>query len=162
MIDPTEPCFPNNVVSALAYVLPGLDPDLTVLTRPLRPTDPKQSIGVYGTLWQPDNDSLEIGHEAPGEPTLQSYQIGIQTLVKDGDSERGLAASSVLSRDVRLVLYRNEPLRVALRSLYVEVDTARESMRRWGIRSQRYMSNDIEGTFVFMSVIDMWIETETR
>jgi hypothetical protein len=162
VINPDEPCFPNNVVAALAFVTEGIDEDLEVLKRPLRPTDPKQAVGIYGTLWQPDNDSFEMGHIVPGEPTLQSYQIGIQTLIKDGDSQRGLAASSVLSRDIRLMLYRNDPLRVALGSLYVEVGTSRESMRRWGIRSQRYLSNDIEGTFVFSSVIDMWIETETR
>lgn len=161
MIDPElEPVFPFNFVRCLAIVLPGIDPDVTVHKRPLRPTDPNYAIGVYGTLWSPNEESLEMGHKAPAEPTLNQYQVGVQTLIKDGDTERGLAVSSILANRVRTVLYRNEPLRLALGSLYVEDGDFRESMRRWGVRSQRYMSNDIEGTFVTISVLDLWIETE--
>lgn len=161
MIDPTaSDAFPNNVVECLAIVLPSVDEDVTVYKRPLRPTDPNYAISVYSTLWQPQEDSYEMGH-LETEPTLSNYQIGIQTLVKDGDTERALGISSVLTKRVRTVLYRNEPLRVALGSLYVEEGSLKESLRRWGVRSQRYMSNDIEGKFVTISVLDFWIETET-
>lgn len=161
MIDPTaEATFPGNVVEILADVLPSVEVDSTCYKRPLRPTDPNYSIGVYPTIWQPNEETYEMGHSAPHEATLNSYQIGIQTLIKDGDTERGLAVGSIFARRVRTVLYRNEPLRIALGSLYVEDGTSRESMKRWGVRSQRYMSNDIEGKFVFISVLDYWIETE--
>lgn len=160
MIDPTTPAFPNNVVSALTFVLPGIDADVVPVSRPLRPTDPNLSIGIYATLWAPEEDSYEMGHPFPHEATLNTYQIGIQTLVKDGDTQRGLAVSSILTKRVRSVVYRNEPLRLALGSLYVQDDVSRESMRRWGIRNQRFMSNDIEGTFVTISVLDFWLETE--
>lgn len=161
MIDPeAEAVFPFNFVKCLGIVLPGMDADVTVVKRPLRPTDPNYAVGVYGTLWQPMEDSFEIGHSSPSEPTLSQYQVGVQTLVKDGDTERGLAISSILANRVRSVLYRNQPLRLALGSLYVQDGASRESMRRWGVRSQRYMSNDIEGTFVTISVLDLWIETE--
>lgn len=172
MIDPTiETVFPNNVVKCLGIVLPGIgdEGELTVLKRPLRPTDPDKSIGIYGTMWNPVESSYEMGHfntlgtpvgAMPGEPTLSDYQIGIQTLVKHSDTEAALAISSVLNKRVRTVLYRNQPLRLALASLYVEDGTSRESTKRWGVRSQRYMSNEIEGKFVFVSVLDFWIETE--
>lgn len=166
MIDPTsEAVFPNNVVRCLEIVLPGIDPDVAVFPRPLRPSDPDHSIGVYAALWQPDEDSYEmkgIGSPHASEPTLQTYQIGIQSLVKHGDSTVALAISSILNNRIRSVLYRNAPLAVALGSLYTDDGTVRESMRRWGVRSQRYMSNDIEGKFVFISVLDFWIETETK
>lgn len=167
--DDTDAVFPNNVVKCLGIVMPALGDvdELTVLRRPLRPTDPNKSIGVYATLWTPDERSYEMGHlnvlgqqSGPSEPSLSSYQIGIQTLVKHGDTEQALAIASVLNKRVRAVLYRNEPLRVALGSLYVQDSTSRESMRRWGVRSQRYFSNEIEGKFVFTSVLDFWIETE--
>jgi hypothetical protein len=162
MIDPlTEDGFPNIAVKAIGEVLPFVDEDCTLYKRPLRPTDPNYALSVYGTLWQPEEDSFEIGHAFSGEPTLQNYQIGIQSLIKDGDTERALAVSSILSSRIRAVLYRNAPMRLALGSLYVQDDTSRESMRRWGIRSQRFMSNDIEGKFVTISVLDLWIETET-
>lgn len=174
MIDPdAEAIFPNNVVKCLAIVYPGIDEDLTVLTRPLRPTDPHMSLGIYPMVWTPNDDSVEMKGtyavlgggpaEVPGpiEPTLSNYQIGIQTLVKDGDTERALAVASILNKRVRSVLYRNEPLRVALASLYAEDGDSVERMKGWKIRSQRYMSNDIEGKFVFISVLDLQIETET-
>lgn len=163
MIDPElESVFPNNVVECLAIVLPGVDPDVVILKRPLRGTDPNYSIGVYGTLWTPNEQSYEMGPKMDPEPTLQEYQIGIQTLIKDGDPVRALRTGSIFTKRVRGVLYRNAPLRVALGQLQVVDGTYTESFRRCGIRTQRYMSNDLEGAFVFISVIDFWIETETR
>lgn len=163
MIDPDlEAVFPSNVVQCLAIVLPGVDADATLYRRPLRGTDPNYAIGVYATLWTPDNESFEMGPKMDPEPTLQQYQIGIQTLVKDGDPQRALRVGSILNKRVRGVLYRNQPLRVALGQLQVTDGGYTESFRRCGIRSQRYMSNDLEGAFVFISVIDFWIETETR
>jgi hypothetical protein len=160
MIDPATPAFPNNVVTALKTVLPGIDESLQAFSRPLRPSDPNMALGIYATMWAPEEDSYEMGHPFPHESTLQTYQIGIQTLVKDGDTQRGLAISTILTKRIRAVVYRNQPLRIALGSLYVQDDVSRESMRRWGIRNQRFMSNDIEGTFVTISVLDLWLETE--
>lgn len=167
MIDPTaEPVFPNNVVEVLAVVLPGIDEEVTLQKRPLRPTDPNYSLGVYATIWQPNEDSYEIGHlggggdSGPNESTVSTYQIGIQILVKDSDTARALAVGSLLNRRIRSVLYRNAALRLALASLYTTEGSVTERLKRWGIRSQRFMSNDIEGKFVFISVLDMFIETE--
>jgi hypothetical protein len=163
VIDPNlEAVFPNNVVQALSTVFPAIDSDVTVYNRPLRGTDPSYAIGVYGTLWTPDEQSYEISPQMSHEPTLQEYQIGIQSLIKDGDVIRALRTSSILNKRIRGVLYRNTPLRVALGSLQVSDGDYTESFRRCGIRTQRYMSNDLEGAFVFISVIDFWIETETR
>jgi hypothetical protein len=166
-IDPTtEPVFPNNFVEVMAIVLPGIDDECTLQKRPLRPTDPNYSIGVYATVWTPNDDSYEIGHlgmsnsAGPNESTLSTYQVGIQVLVKDSDTQRALAVGSLLNRRIRSVLYRNNDLRVALSQLYTTEDGVTERLKRWGIRSQRFMSNDIEGKFVFISVLDMWIETE--
>jgi hypothetical protein len=163
VIDPDlEAVFPNNVVTCLSVVLPGVDPDATIYNRPLRGTDPSYAIGVYGTLWTPNDNSYEMDPQMAPEPTLQEYQIGIQTLIKDGDPIRALRTGSILNKRVRGVLYRNGPLRVALGQLKVYDGTYTESFTRCGIRTQRYMSNDLEGAFVFISVIDFWIETETR
>ncbi len=159
--DPTLAVFPQNFVNTIGPVLEAIDSDLiTLVNRPLRPSDPNFSIGVYGTLWQPEEDSYEIGHVVPGEATLNQYQVGIQTLLKHGDAQELLNINSVLSYRIRTVLYRNQPLRLALGSLKVEDGAFKESLRRWGIRTQRYMSNDIEGTFVTSNVLDLWIETE--
>jgi hypothetical protein len=161
VLDVNEPVFPNNAVVLLSDALQGIDEDMTVLRRPLRPSDPDHSIGIFGSLWQPDEESYEMGHRNPSEPTLSSYQLGIQALIKDGDEERGLILHSLLSMRIRSVLYRNEALHVALGSLFVTDGTSVERTRRWGVRNQRYMNNDIEGKFVYLSTLEYWLETET-
>ena len=162
MIDGTEPTFPNNVVELLASGLLMVDSDFRVFKRPLRRTDPNYCIGVFGSLWQPDEESLEIGHAAPNEPTLSEYQIGVQILVKDGDEERGLRIHSIASKRARSVLYRREDLRLALRGLAVTDSLgSTERTRRFGVRNQRYMNNDVDGMFVYLSTLDFWLETET-
>ena len=103
-----------------------------------------------------------MGGLFPREPTLSQYLIGVQAFVKDGDEERGLAAHSVLSMRVRSVLYRDEPLRVALSSLSVTYQGVTERLKRWGVRTQRYFANDLEGQWLYLSTLEFFIETETR
>lgn len=160
MLTADLPVFPNNIVETVLPFFQGIDVDLTVLKRPLRPSDPNQSVGIFASRWEPEDDSMEIGHIFPGEPTLQRYQIGVQALVKDGDEVRGLAIHSVLSMRIRSVLYRNADLRVGLQALYVTDGFSTERARRWGVRNQRYMNNDIDGKFVYVSTLDFWLETE--
>lgn len=160
MIDPAEPVFPNNVLVLTTPFLQAIDSDLHVVRRPLRPTDSVQSIGIFGSLWNPDEGSHEMRGLHPGEPTLQTYTIGIQALVKDGDEERGLSAHSVLSMRVRSVLYRSEALRVGLGALYVTVGGVTERARRWGVRNQRYLNNEIRGQFLYLSTLEFTLETE--
>lgn len=160
MISHTLNCFPGNAVTLIGGSIKAIDADIVLLKRPLRPSDPNHAVGVYGTIWSPNEESYEMGHIGPGESTLSTYQLGVQTLVKDSDTERALATSNVLSKHVRTVLYRNNALRVALGNLSVQDGTSVERLKRWGIKNQRFMANDIEGTFVTISVMDLWIETE--
>lgn len=161
MISADTIVFPNNVVSLLQTRSQLLDSDLTVVRRPARPSDPSQTVGIYAATWEPRDDSFEIGHFAPSEPTLQRYLIAAQAFVKDMDEERGLARHSVLSKMIRTMLYRDEPLRVGLSVLSVTMNGSVESARRWGIRSQRYLSNELDGSFLYLSTLEFWLETET-
>lgn len=161
MITGNEVVFPNNVVSLFAVKLGTIDADMTVVTRPLHRTDPDQSIGVYAQIWEPDEDSYEMGHIVGGaEPTISRYQIAVQAMIKAGSEEQGLAVHSVLSKRIRTVLYRDTALQVALRSLVVTDGSSTERFMRGIIRTQRYMNDDIQGVFVFVSTLDYSIETE--
>lgn len=162
MIVADEPIFPNNVVSLAKMAFQAIDSDLSVFTRPLRNTDPRQSIGVFGQMWTPDEQSMEMYGFNPGEPTLQTYMIGVQAFIKHTDEELGLAVHSILSNRVRSVLYRSESFRVALTSLSAEDAGVTESMRRWGVRTQRYFSNEIDAEWLYLSTLEFWIETEIR
>ena len=173
MIDDSAVVFPNNVADILyTRYLVKIDPDtvdpnqrVAVLRRALRPTDPIQSLGISPVDWMPNEDSKEIvGQASPGpsEPTLQTYFYNIQTLVKDTDETRGLAIHSILGTRARAILYRDVPLRVGLASLQVTLDGATEQLKRYGVRAQRFVSNELQGNFLYVSTIEFWVETETR
>lgn len=159
--DDTE--FPANAISLIATASAGLDSDLFVAKRPLRESDPNQSIGVYASMWLPDENSYEMRGRPDGihEPTLQSYTIGVQAFVKDMDAERGLVVHATLSKMVRRLLYRDDTLRLGLRALQVTVDGSTERTQRFGVRSQRYVSNELQGTWLYLSTIEVFLETET-
>jgi len=162
MIDSTTPVFPNNVVELLSLHAQLIDLDLQVFKRPLNNLDPTQSVGVFATQWQPDLESFEMrGHPpGPSEATVEQYYLGIQAFVKDMDPERGLATHSVLSKLIRSMLYRDDALRVGLRGLSVTVNGETEVLKRWSVRTQRYFSNEISGSFLYLSTLEVWLETE--
>jgi hypothetical protein len=156
--------FPSNVVSLIKARTKLLDGDLHVYGRPLRNSDPIQSVGITAAQWLPDEESYEMrgGPEGRHEPTLQSYLVTVQALIKDGDEERGLDTHAVLSKMIRSMLYRDEPLRVALLSLSVQMGGSTERATRFGIRQQRFFSNEISGSWLYLSNLEFWLETETQ
>lgn len=163
MIDATSPIFPNNVVSILSTRLATLDPDLRVYSRPLRDSDARQSVGVFPRDWMPVLDSFEMkAVPTPAtEPTLSTYIIMIQAFVKDFDEIHGQAAHSVLSKMIRAMLYRDVPLRVGLAALSVSLSGSVETAKRYGIRRQDFLSNEINEDFLYLSTLEFWLETET-
>lgn len=162
MITDVTAVFPNNVVLLTQDRLSTVDPEMQVFRRPLKPTDPVQCMGIWGALWTPREDSYEFrGQDKAREPTLQNYNITIQGLNKDMDSERGLAVMSVLAKMIRGVLYHDAPLRVGLQALTASMYGSTERLKRWEIRSQRYLSNEVSGEWVYLSTTDFRIETET-
>jgi hypothetical protein len=163
MILETDPVFPNNVVELIYERSANIDPDLERFRRPLRPEDPQQSLGVYAALWSPDDDSQEMkGRREAVEPTIQRYTIIVQSFVRDAEEERGLATHSVLSSRVRSMLYRDVPLQVGFGALSWKdpVTQVLERSMRWGIRNQRYISNEVTGSWLYLSSIEFWLETE--
>jgi hypothetical protein len=164
MISSTDPAFPNNVVDGLATRMGLIDADIFVTRRPLRDSDPLQSIGVFAALWTPNPDSVEMrgfADPGPGEPTLSRYVVTIQAFIKDADQERGMATHSVLSSTIRAILYRDIPLRTLLASLSVDTLGVTERIRRWGVTAQRFLNNELTSEWLYLSSIEMWVETET-
>lgn len=169
MIQNVDAVFPNNAVLLIEERLGKIDPDIVTLRRPLQPTDPVQCFGIFGTLWTPNQESVEIGNALLGGapaarntmPTLQQYNITIQALAQHMDPEEGLAVHSVMAKLVRGVLYHDQPLHVGLGMLRHTMFDVTERYRRRQIMSQRFMSNEISGNWMFLSVLDLRIETET-
>lgn len=154
-------CFPNNVVEQFALSLGSIDPSIKVRQRPIRDIDPGSFISVYPGAWNPDEDSIEISGDGIAEPTISRYRITVETLVVDADQVRGNRRSSVLNMLVRHKLFRDPVLLVALPQLRVDLNGSSEVFRRRGIQAQQYMNNGNDATFVYLSVLDVWFETET-
>jgi hypothetical protein len=152
--------FPNNVVDAVAIRFGGIDSDLRVFRRPLRHTDPSQSIGVLAAMWEPDEDSQEMLGKTVAQPTVDRYICAVQAFVKDINEERGLARHSVLSELVRTTLYGDPTLHVWLRSLQTDILGVRKRLLKWGIRRQTYVSNEIDENFLYLSTLEFEVETE--
>jgi hypothetical protein len=155
--------FPMNVVKIVSLRSELLDSDLHVFQRPLRATDPNQSIGVIASLWNPDDESKEmLGQAFASQPTLSRYMISVQAFVRDMDKERGLNVHGVLSRMIRSMLYNDAPLRVALSQLSSTLNGVTEVSQRWGISQQRFFVNEIADEWLHLSILEFWLETETR
>jgi hypothetical protein len=152
--------FPWNVIAKIKPRIKGLDTDLFVVSRPLMPTDPQQSVGIVPIQWGPREESMEMGGRFPGEPTLQRYDFVIQCMIKDTDQQSGPAVISALSSMVRRMLYRDDNLTVDLSSLTSSTMGSTERIQRWGVTNQRFLSNEISGNWVFVSTLEFWVETQ--
>lgn len=152
--------FPDNAIELIWTRFRDLyEPDLTVLRRPLRSTDGSQSVGIHGTDWVPDETSWEFSSK---EPTVQRYLIRVQGLCKESDQEKGIKIHSVMAKAIRSLLYNDAPLQVGLNLLSVTMNGATERIQRRGVTRQKYLSNEINGTFVYVSSLELYIETETK
>ena len=156
--------FPNNIVRLLQSRFSLEDPDLFITRRPLRSSDPGQSMGIFAAMWSPNEDSFEMRGGLAGwsEPTLQSYIVTVQSFITDMDEERGSAVSATLSKLIRDMLYRDEPLRVGLTALSSTSGNTVETLKRWRIRNQKFVSNELSGNWLYLSTLEIWIETETN
>lgn len=162
IFDDGSSAFPGNVVTLTTSRLKTLyGDDLLVVSRMLKVTDDSKSVGVFPSTWEPDEQSFEIGPTAP-EPTVQIYRIGIQCSTKDFSEQNGIAVNSVMSKVVRDMLYRDAPLKVGLTSLSVASAGRTEKIQRRGLSRARFISNEIQGQFLYLSTLDFWFETETK
>lgn len=159
MLSSGDTLFPNNVIALIVARIPTyIDSDIQVFRRPLRASDAQQCVGVFPLTWVPDDQSIEIQSV---EPTLQRYPIVIQGLIKDTDEDTGISVHSILAKRLRTMFYRDPALNAGLTGLSCVLDNSIERMQRRGTTQQRYLSNEVQGTFMFTSWLEAWIETET-
>lgn len=157
--DDATAVFPNNVASIVAARIQVLYPDLLVVKRLLKRTDRTQSVGIAPDVWIPDITSFEFKSI---EPTVQRYLIRVQAFAKDTVEERGIATHSVMAKVIRAMLYRDQPLDVGLNTLSVTMFGATERIQRRGVNRQQFMNNEIDGTFLYLSTLEYFVETETK
>lgn len=161
-IQPDYTLFPNNIVKLVKDNAALIDTDVSVFMRPLRRSDPFQSIGITATLWSPQD--YEIGTLAP-EPNIQRYTCNLQAFILNPSEEDGAAEHTTLSHRLRFLVLRNASVRAGLSSM-VATDTTTgttvtESVSRWGVKNQRFLSNQINQDYLFLSTLEFWVDTQT-
>ena len=147
--------FPNNVIEIFKDYLKGPNDEHEVIGRPLRINDPDNAIGIFATVWTPTE--TEIGQI---EPVLGRYNLILQSMVKVATEEEGVAEHTALAKRIRIMLYRDPSLRVALKQTSVETHDMKERVQRYGLTQQRFLSNEVDGTHIYLSVTEVFIETE--
>lgn len=162
MILPGETEFPNNAIHLITLRIKSyVDADLQVEKRPLRTSDGPQCVGVFPSMKTPDITSNEISGGKPTGPTINRYSVILQAMVKDTVEETAISVHSILANRLFRMLYRDIPLDAGLTALAIVEDNSRERMQKRGIQLQRYLSNEIQGSFIQTSWIEFWFETET-
>lgn len=155
--------FPNNIVQLVALRLPAVvDAELTILKRALRPADPNQSVGVYPNTWGPDSESFEMSPQMKNIPTMQDYRVFVQSFVKHSDEEEAINTHAVLAQRIRAMLYADGLLQLAFADLVYTSSGKTERAMRWGPLAQRFMSNEVQGSFLQSSITEFWLQTVTQ
>lgn len=163
MITVSDAVFPNNIMNLMKVRVPvAIDADMRIFLRPLRSTDPDQSIGISAGVWVPDKATQEMNASMQNLPTEQEYTVLIQSLVKHADEEAALNIHSVVASRIRSMLYTDSLLQLGFSQLSVASGGRTEQAMRWGPRTQRFISNEVSGTFIQSSITEFCLYTATR
>lgn len=166
MISPGTSEFPDNVIALVHSRIPTycdgsspVDERLVAFKRQLRTSDPQQAVGVFALTKRVDVTSAEQAKYQ--EQTLKRYHIIFQSLVQDSDQEACISVHSILSARLWRMWFRDSVLDTGLHMLSVTADNSIERLQRRGVEHHRYLSNEVQGTFIATSWMECWVETET-
>lgn len=125
------------------------------IRRPLRPTDPHAAVGVWAENWFP-GDAI-IGQPMPG---IGTYALKVQIIVKHIDEIEGHQIHSAMSKAVRRMLYEDQDLKVRLAAQTDSHGGRIERFQRLTINRQNFMADEVSGQFLFLSDLEVRVETE--
>lgn len=155
--------FPDNLVEVMHDAVTRVEGVTigAVFDRYLNKTDPNGAVGIQTEEWIPVD--YEMNGRGDFEPTVQNYLFSVQHMVKHADAQEGQRIHREVAKSIRLMLYRDNAVQVALRQLleWDEVLDRKERFQGLRITAQRFASNDIDGTFVFLSATEVTVQTET-
>lgn len=150
----TANVFPASIVRVMAENFTRLNGIDKVFRRGIHPIDPTRSIGVYSLDWLPEG--AQIGQQ---EPPWAHYHVRVQCMIKHMSEEEGMAEHSVLSKSLRAMLYRDQQLRAELALTDTSFGTI-ERLKDFHVQMQRFMTNEINGAYVYLSYMDVAFRVE--
>lgn len=154
--------FPNNAIALIAArAKQVVDADLNVFKRPLRTSDPSQSLGIFPSLKAPDAGSIETQGVDLRVPTIARYNVILQAMAKSTNEEEAISIHSIFANRLYRMVLTDIPLHTGLTALSVVANNTQERMQKRGVQVQRYLSNEVQGSFVQTNWIEFWFETET-
>jgi hypothetical protein len=149
---------PEHIISAFRGTLAeSLPPETRIYDRSLRATDSAMSVGLRLGNYIYDSQSAVIGQQ---EPALGSYSLTVQNMVKHTDEEIGRKVHYIQCALVRAVLYRSNSLRLRLLGADEELMGSTERVKRFGVKRQDFLSNQVSGSFMYLCATEMYVETE--
>lgn len=164
--------FPGNVIEVIQVGLPMIYSGMIVLPRRLRVAETAgQLVGIYPMTQVADDTSTEMNNKRliggdpnskSSQPTLRTYVIGVQCMVKDSDETSGAFTLMALTNAVIGSLYNNALISVGLNTLSISDGTRIETIQKRGINRVRYLDGTIGQSFVYLSTIEYYVQTETK
>ncbi len=135
-------------------------PSINYFTRPLRPSDPNYSVGVYEADMEPIE--YEIGGMARGTnagPSLMRWNCAIQVLIKAGEEQEGRAARAKLLNRVRSTLFSTVCI-TALMTLNDPITA--ERCTKFRMRRIAYASGDLSEARAkfYIGQVELYWDTE--
>lgn len=176
---PEDPVFPYNVVLAVRDALQelaphevGTDPKtgkpyrdgLRIHCRRLTDADDTESIGVYPTVWDPNDESIEMSGRPVPVATVSRYPIQIQSWITSSDEDTGIIKTSWLAVSIKTKLENSELLYAALRGpeMFVSLPNGKkETVLRYGVSSQSFLPTELNSnTFGYLSITEFYVDTQ--
>lgn len=149
-----DTAFPGNIVTCLQPFLAGLEGVDNVIGRVVRPTDPNGTVGIAVSSWIPTTQEIGVG-----EP-MGSYSVFVSTVQRYTSEVEGRRNSSLLVKSIRVLLYRNRDLHVALHQLTETISGLTESVSRARVKQQRFIDDKMQNAFLFLSVTQLDVDTD--
>ena len=150
-VNPTA-YFPARMINEIKVTLEQRMPSFPVVLRPIRATDPSQTIGVWSDNWMPVANTHIIGQPEPQEA---NYLIKVANVVKSADEPNGRALFSLHAKMIRAILYRDADLRVRLNGLEELMLGSVERVQRYNVGRQNYVYTGTAASFVYLCVTDV-------
>lgn len=147
--------FPDCILDVFREQLVRIDGVENIVLRMIESTDANGTLALVADEWVPID--YQIGSY---DPALSIYKIVLVHLVKNTNAEEGNRTHRLVAKQLRLMLYRDEALRVALASLR-EGDSPIERVIRWEVTAQRFGSTELTGQNLHLSVTELQVYTET-
>lgn len=131
-----------------------------VVMRLLNMHDKTQTLGITLNEWVPDEYEIAGGFH---EPSLSHYEFTLGHVVKHKDEATGLKIHREVAKYLRMGLYQNADLQLALRSIVnVSHDGFRtERTHLIRVTRQQLDNNDINQEHWFLSATQLRIDTTT-